>query len=158
MLALRCLPHAVHGFASVVAALLIVAPLIGRAGMIPELARLLPLYLLMTFSTAAAGLAGAALAVGRRADVLVGNLLAYLVLLAGGVFLPQGRVDWVDRLGTVLPVRHGLQAVRGAMDGTGWLPGTLGEVAVGAAWAALAWLIIGVQARRAWRHGIDGYA
>jgi ABC-2 type transport system permease protein len=153
----RCAPYPVQAMAMVLVALLIVPPIVGSTALIPDLLPRLPLYLLMALTTAAAGMAGAAVAVGRRADVLVGNLLQYLILLAGGVFLPPGRVAWVDAIGVVVPVRHGLAAVHASLAGRPWLQPALMEVAVGVGWLALAFVIVDVQARRARRLGHDDF-
>lgn len=154
---LRCLPFPVQGFVTVLLSLVIVAPVIGLTGTAVDLVPLLPLYFLMAMSTTAAGMAGAAFAIGRRADVFMGNLLQYLILLAGGVFLPPGRVAWVDAIGIVLPIRHGLAAVRAALAGEPWLRLVATEVAVGLGWLAATWLIVALLARRARRLGHDEY-
>jgi hypothetical protein len=60
------------------------------------------------------------LAVGRRADVLATNAVSFGILLAGGVFLPTGRVPLIDALGSILPVHHGLLAVRAGLAGRPW--------------------------------------
>ena len=155
---LRALPYPLLGFGLTLAALVVVAPLTGLTRLALDVVPWLPVYLLMSITTTAAGLACAALAVGRRANVLVGNLLSYLVLLAGGVFLPAGRLSWVDYLGVVLPIRHGLEAVRAGMAGNPWLPQLGAEVAIGVAWTLLAWAVVTIQVRRAHRHGFDDYS
>ncbi|MBQ0983203.1 ABC transporter permease [Streptomyces sp. F63] len=154
----RSLPYTGLGLLYCVVAMVVVAPLTGLTGTLPALLPWLPVYLLMAWTTSAAGLAGAALAVGRRADGLAGNLLAYLVLLASGVLLPPGRLPWVDALGTVLPVRNGLLAVRSGMAGEPWAGHLLAEAAVGAAWLLLAWLVVAWQVRRARAGGGDDFA
>ncbi|MET9760112.1 ABC transporter permease [Streptomyces sp. NPDC006372] len=155
---LRSLPYTALGFFYAVISLLLVAPLTGNTDMILPLLPWLPVYLLMAWTTSAAGLAGAAMAVGRRADAFMGNLLAYLILLASGVLIPEGRMPWVDAIGSVLPARHGLLAVRAGLEGQPWL-GELGlELAVGGAWLLLAGLIVSVQVRRAHRQGFDDFA
>jgi ABC-type multidrug transport system permease subunit len=156
--ALRAAPYPITGFAGAVLALVIAGPVTGHAALLPRLLPWLPLFAVMAFTTAATGLAAAGLAVGRRADVVAGNLLSYLILLAGGVFLPAGRVAWVDALGSVLPVRHGLAAVHAGLAGRPWLPDLLAEVTVGAGWLLVAWLIVVVQVRRARASGHDDFA
>jgi ABC-2 type transport system permease protein len=154
----RSAPYPLVGIASCLCALVVVGPATGHARLVVPLLAWLPLYLLMSLTTAMAGIAAGALVVGRRADVVAGNLLAYLVLLAGGVFLPPGRLAWVDAVGSVLPIRHGLAAVRTGLAGGAWLPEACWEAAVGAGWAVLAWSIIAVQVRRARASGHDDFA
>jgi ABC-2 type transport system permease protein len=153
----RALPHVLLGFTSTVACLLIVAPLIGRFELVPRLLPALPMYLLMAFTIAVAGLACAALAVGPRADVLVGNVLAYLMLLTGGVFVPQGRLPIVDALGAVLPVRHGIEGVRALLSGRPWSGAMLTEELIGCVWGSAAWTLVSLQVRRAYRDGTDDF-
>lgn len=155
---MRALPYPVLGLAFVVSAMVVVGPLTGQTTLTLRLVPWLPLYLLMSVTTTAAGLACAALAVGRRANVLVGNLLSYLVLLAGGVFLPDGELRWVDAIGVVLPIRNGLQAVRDGLNGRPWLGDVAMEIAVGMAWGLLAWAVVAIQVRRAHRHGFDSFS
>jgi ABC-2 type transport system permease protein len=153
----RAVPYPLVGFCCAVLSLVIGAPLVGLARDIPRIVPALPLYAVMAVTTTAAGLAVGALAVGKRADVMLGNSLAYLILLAGGVVLPAGRVVWIDWLGVLLPLRHGLDAVRAMLSGQPWLPSTALEVAVGAGWGLLAFLIVGVQTRRARVSGFDDF-
>jgi ABC-2 type transport system permease protein len=155
--ALRAVPHVLQAVAATVLSLAVVGPLVGVGELALRLLPLLPLYALMAVTGAAAGLAAAALAVGRRADVLAGNVLAYLVLLTGGVLVPPGRLAWVDALGSVLPIRHGLIAVHRLLDGGPWAGELLLEAAVGAGWAVLAVGLVSTQIARARRLGIDDF-
>lgn len=75
-LALRVWPYAAVGFVTSVIALLVASLTVGSSGLGPHLTGLLPIYALMAVSMCAAGLAATALAMGRRADIVVGNLLA----------------------------------------------------------------------------------
>lgn len=156
--ALRSWPYPVTGFCTCVVTLVVVAPVAGVSPMDPALLQFLPSFAVLAVTTSAAGLAGAAFAVGRRADVLVGNLLAYLTMLCSGAVLPPGHVRWVDSLGSVLPMRHGLAAVRAGQVGQPFIAEFLLEVAVGAGWLAVAWVLVGVQAHRARLTGNDNYA
>ncbi|SCL60051.1 ABC-2 type transport system permease protein [Micromonospora eburnea] len=155
---MRTLPYPVLGLVFILSAMVVVGPLTGQTALVLDLVPWLPLFFLMSVTTTAAGLACAALAVGKRANVLVGNLLAYLILLASGVFLPSGQVTWVDWIGSVLPIRHGLQAVRDGLEGRPWLGGVVAEIVVGVAWGLLAWAVVAIQVRRAHRHGFDSFS
>jgi ABC-2 type transport system permease protein len=109
-------------------------------------------------TTSAIGLAGAAFAVGRRADVLVGNLLAYLTMLGSAALVPPGHIWWVDRLGSFLPMRHGLAAIRASQAREPFAAGLLAEVVVGAGWLAVAWMVVRIQVHRAHVHGHDDFS
>jgi hypothetical protein len=154
---LRSWPYPVIGFGTSLATLLVVAPLDPRAT-IGQLPVLLPYFALLAMTTSATGLAGAAFAVGRRADVLVGNVLAYLTMLGSGAVIPPGRSTWVDVLGSFLPMRHGLAAVRASQAGRSSAGQLAVEVAVGVGWFVIAWALVTLQVRRARSTGDDDYA
>lgn len=154
---LRALPYPLAGFAGAVTAMLLVAPATGHASLAAALLPLLPLYLLMAFTTTATGLAAAMLALGRRADVTAGNLAMSLVLVAGGVFIPPDRVPLLSAIGWAVPVRHGLDAVRAALAGQPWMMDALREAAVGLGWLAMAYAALRLQVWRAARHGHDAF-
>jgi ABC-2 type transport system permease protein len=156
--AARALPYPIVGFAVLVVAAAIVAPLAGLGGLALRLVPVAFVYLLISFTATAAGLAAAAFAVGRHAETLASNLMGYVVMLCSGAFLPPGRVPVLDVIGTVLPGRHGLMAVRGYLDGRPWHAAVAAEAAVGVGWLAVAVLVVLVQMRRAWRHGHDDFA
>jgi ABC-2 type transport system permease protein len=155
---LRSWPHPVTGLCTGVVTLCAVAPFEDRELFGPSLPPTLLCFALIAITTSAAGLAGAAFAVGRRADVLVGNLLAYLTMLGCGGVVPPGRVGWIDVVGTVLPMRHGLAAIQALRADRPVVGQLCAEVAVGAAWLVLAWALIRVQAHRARSSGSDDYA
>jgi hypothetical protein len=155
---LRSWPYAVAATGMAAVVIVAVGPLTGQAGTVPALLTWLPVYLLMAGTTTTATIAATLLAVGRRADVLATNTLSFGILLAGGVFLPPGRVPLIDAVGAVLPVRHGLLAVRAGLAGEPWLGQMLLEVVVGLGWTAAGWVIMVAQVRRARRLGIDDFA
>ena len=155
---LRSWPYPVVGFATAVVTLAVIAPAAGIVWLGPPLVPLLSCLALLALTTSAIGLAGAAFAVGRRADVLVGNLLAYLTMLSSTALVPAGRIRWVDRMGSVLPMRHGLTALRAAQAHRPFT-GQLGaEVLVGAGWLAVAWILVRVQVHRARVNGHDDFS
>jgi len=136
----------------------VVAALTGLTGLAVELVPLLGLYALISCTVTVIGLALSSLAAGKRADVLTANLLSYLIMLCSGAFLPPGRLAWVDAVGTVLPVRHGLLAIHAALAGRPWLGEAALEFAVGCGWAAVTVAVVAIQGRRARRQGHDEFA
>jgi ABC-2 type transport system permease protein len=86
-----------------------------------------------------------------------GGRTAYLILLTAGVFVPPGRIPWVDALGQLMPLRHGLAAVRALLQGRPWQGELMLELVVGIGWAVAAWLIVRLQVRRARADGIDDF-
>jgi ABC-2 type transport system permease protein len=155
---LRSWPYPVVGFATAVVTLAVVAPAAGIVWLGPALVPLLLCLALLALTTSAIGLAGAAFAVGRRADVLVGNLLAYLTMLSSSALVPPGRIGWVDLLGSVLPMRHGLAAIRAAQAHQPFAAQLGAELLVGAGWLVVAWILVRVQVHRAHVHGHDDFS
>jgi ABC-2 type transport system permease protein len=156
--ALRCWPYPVTATALAAVTIALVGPITGQAALVPALLSWLPAYLLMAVTASAMTLAAALLALGRRADVLATNAVSFGILLAGGVFLPPGRVPVVDAVGAVLPVRHGLIAVRAGLDGGPFVGELAAEALVGLGWGLVAFAVTVVQVRRARRLGIDDFA
>jgi ABC-2 type transport system permease protein len=155
VLAARTVPYLVDALVAVVLCLVIVGPVTGNAALSVDLVPLLPLYCVVIVTSAAAGLACAALAVRAGVDELVGNGLSYLLVAAGGVLIPPGTVGWLDVIGGVLPLRHGLRAIRANLAGEAWFGHLSAELLVGLGWAVLAGLAIARQRGRARDRG-DG--
>lgn len=109
----------------------------GQGELALQLLALFPIYLLMALTSAAAGLTAAAAGLFGRAgsDIIVGNLGMYLIIAASGAMIPPGRVGWLDAIGTVVPMRHGISATHDHLAGRPWLGDVLAELAVGASWA-----------------------
>jgi ABC-2 type transport system permease protein len=133
----------------------IVGPVSGLGAMTPTLLRAFPVYLLMILTSAGAGLAVASLGTRFNSNVLLGNTLTYLMLAAGSLVTATTRVPVLGAIGAVLPMTHGVAAVRAFAAGRPWFLETAHEAAVGAGWAVLAALSYRVQAARARRTGKD---
>lgn len=154
----RVWPYPVVALAGMTAVLVLTAPLLGFTALGVRLIVLLPLYALMSMTSTALGLTGALLAVGRRSDVLAGNLLAYLLMVSSGALVPAGQIGWLDAIGAGLPLWHGLHAVRAALTDAPFIADVLREAAVGAGWFLVAWTVFRIQVHRARRSGHDHYA
>jgi ABC-2 type transport system permease protein len=146
----RALPFALDGMAAIVLVLGIDGPLLGLGSTSLSLFGVLPLLLLTAVTSSLFGLAVAALAARSGQDVLFGNLAAYIVLAACGVVAPlSSRLHWIRPLGDVLPMTHGLAAVRAGLAGTSWAGDAGLEAAVGAAWLLIALVLFRVGDRAA---------
>jgi hypothetical protein len=159
---LRVAPYPAAGLLLTVIAIAVAGPLLGLSATSLDLLALLPLYTVIAMTSAATGLAGAALAVGKRADVLVGNALAYVILLTSGALIPPARLPLLDAVGTVLPIRHALSALRALVAGQPWnsalvIDHVIAEMAVGASWLTVAWAVTMIQLRRVYRSGYDNF-
>lgn len=153
----RAASYPVVGFGLLLAEAAIAAPILGLTGFAVRMLPWLWIYALMACTLGIVGLAAATLTIGKRADVLAPNVLAYLIVLCSGAFLPPGRVGWIDAIGSVLPARHGLAAVHAAIDGRPWLAQVGLEIVVGVAFTVLTALVVLLQTRRASRLGHDDF-
>lgn len=129
--------------ATSLAGLFIVAPLFGVDLALVKVLAILPLLLLVTLTTYAAGLLlGSLVLRAMMARNLVGNL-AYTTLMAvAGVNVPVSFFPRpVQLLASVLPLTHGLRAIREVIDGAsfvGVLDDVVLEALVGCCWFVLA--------------------
>ncbi|MFC5147056.1 ABC transporter permease [Streptomyces aureoversilis] len=157
--ALRALVHGAHGLVLLVCCLLVDSLLLGSPGLILRVLPLLPLYALMALSSLGLGLAGAAVATGRRSDVLVGNLLNTAIMLGSGVLVSLGHPGgWLRTLTELLPVTHGLTAVREFMAGRSDYADVGWECVVALGWFGVMAAVLQVQSVRARRTGFDEFA
>lgn len=156
-LLLRTVPWTLEAVVTAVVCIVVVGPLLGQVTLVGVLLTALPFYVFMALTSIAAGSVAASFAVGRRADVLVGNAFAYLTIATTGALVPAGRLPALDLIGTVLPLRNGVLAVRAYADGRPWTGHLLAEAAVGGGWALLAWAAYTAQFARARRLGTDDY-
>jgi ABC-type multidrug transport system permease subunit len=154
----RAWPYPVVGFVLLVAEALAAAALMGMWGLALHLLPWLWLLALMSLTFALVAIAWATLTIGRRADVLAPNLLAFAVVLFSGAVIPPGRLGWVDAIGTVMPTRHGLAALRAALDGRPWASQAWEEILLGAAYAIGVILAVRFHEGRAQRLGLDDFA
>ncbi|GAA4952251.1 ABC-2 type transport system permease protein [Nonomuraea thailandensis] len=151
--ALRSFPWLANGMASAMLCLAIVGPATGNADLSLALLPTLPIFALITVTSAAMGLAAASPSVGRRAESVVANGLTYLLIATAGLLIPVGQSRTLDMIGSVLPVRHGVLAIRAFIVDQPWLDDVIREVAIGGVWAMLAY---GLYRRQAARSRVDG--
>lgn len=80
------------------------------------------MFLTAAMAVACLGLlAGAAVLVYKRGEVLAGMLLFGMSLLSGSVFPVSALPDWLEAIGRVLPLRFAFDGVRDALfQGSGW--------------------------------------
>lgn len=132
--------------------------LTGQGGLMLDLAALLPIYLVISLSCSAAGLACASVCVGKRAEVALYNGLATLIDLSSGAMIPTGKIAPLEAIGEFLPVTHGVSALRSALAGKSWAGELSLEIAVLGGWLVLASLLFAGQTRRSRRTGYDAYS
>ncbi|MDP8911083.1 MAG: ABC transporter permease [Actinomycetota bacterium] len=144
------------GLVDALVAAVLVGAFVGELDLVPELLAAAPLFLLVALTTSGLGLVVAALSLTQRIDVLLTNLAAYLVLVFGGIVAPISVFGDVGAtIVRLLPLTNGLLAIRSFVAGEPWVAEAALEVAVGAAWIALAAVLIQVQSHRARHRGSD---
>lgn len=159
----RGLQWTVTGLASSLIAWIVLPPLLGVPLPWPRALYAIPVVLLIIVSSYGYGcaLAGVALRL-RGVEWLVLNFAYGIVMTFGGVNVPVG--VWPGPLQAavqVLPVVHGLEAVRGILDGApaGRVAGLLAiEALVGAGWYAVAAVSIERLVSAGRRDGSLGHA
>jgi ABC-2 type transport system permease protein len=131
------------GLAASLGALLVVGPLFDLAFPWPEVLLVVPLTLLVGLTSYCVGTFLAGLIIRwREGNVVVANIGIAAVMTICGVNVPlsfyPAPLEWASQL---LPLTHGLVAIRGVLDGEGVLlvarEAAL-EIVVGAGWLALA--------------------
>ena len=155
LVAARWAVYAAEGLTTALVAVPVAALVAADGRMLHELPAALPLYALMTLSSSAFGLAVAVLAMTGRADVFLTNLAAYLVLALSGVLSPLRGGGVRAVAGAVLPLSHGIAALRALHAGAPVLATASGEALVGAVWCVLAVVGLRLQERRSRRTGRD---
>lgn len=122
--------------------LLVVGPLFGLPLPWPQTLLVLPLLVLVTLSTYMMGTVFGSLVLRwTEARNLVSNVMAAVMMAVCGVNVPVAVFPgWVQAVANVLPLTHGLRAIRVVLAGAGG--GIAGEaaleVAVGLGWFAVA--------------------
>jgi ABC-type polysaccharide/polyol phosphate export permease len=148
----------VYGLEGVAGAMVggVVAGLIvqGPAGVRTVLA-MTPFIVLLAAAAMCFGMFLAAVSLGRTVTPMIGNWATAVVLLVSGV-VPISKAGGVlGAVGSVLPLREGLESARAATAGRDWM-GLAGiEVLIAAAWLLLAAAVSRLQTRRALASGFD---
>jgi ABC-2 type transport system permease protein len=122
-----------------------------------HLLRAVPLILLTIASASALGWLVGAISLSIRWGHIVCNMLGYLMIALCGINFPFSALPpAVQGLGILLPVTHGLLAVRAVIDGASYaavMPLIGMEVLIGCGYAALAWLTFGWRLRTTRQRG-----
>lgn len=154
-LLVRSVPHLAAGFLSALVGIWTVGPLTGHPGLAADLTPALPLYAVMALTSTAAGLAVGILATPSDNEILASNVLAYAILVGSGAIIPVDRLGPAGWPGEILPMRHGITAVRDLLAGQPWLADALIEVGVGAGWLLVAAAALANRVRAARTRGAE---
>jgi len=116
-----------------------------------NLLRAVPVILLIVASASALGWTIGAFSLPIRYGYRICNLMAYAMMVFCGVNFPLSALPpAVQTIGNLLPVTHGLQAVRALIDGASYasvLPEVGAEVVIALVFSAVAWLMFGFRLR-----------
>lgn len=139
----RGLQWVVEGSVCAMLALVLVGPIFDVPLTVATVLACAPLVLLVSISTYGLGLVVAALVMRTpRVRAVVSNVGFLVLAFSAGIYVPVSALPgWLQLVGEVLPVRHGLAAVRGVIDGapaSAVLGQTALEVLVATAWFAAA--------------------
>ncbi|MFG3225349.1 ABC transporter permease [Kitasatospora sp. NPDC048194] len=128
---------------------------IGRAAVLGRLLLALPLFALLGVCAIGLGVTVASLTTRVSADTLVTNATCYLVLAVCGVVAPVPHWAPARFVADLLPFTPGLKAIRSALAGGSPWGYVLWEIALSAAWFALAAVMLRLKAERTRRSGDD---
>jgi len=114
-----------------------------------NLMRSVPVILLIVLSASALGWSIGAFSLPIRYGFMICNWFAYAMIIFCGVNIPTSALPpAVQFIGNLLPVTHGLQAVRALIDGASYtsvLPLVGAECLVALVYSAIAWLTFGYR-------------
>ncbi len=139
----RSLENVIDGLLTAVAAFVIIAPLFGFPVPLPHALMALPVLTLVTVTTfALATFLGALVLRAMGTRNVVSNIVYLTMMAICGVNVPvEFWPNWVEVVASLLPLTHGLKAIRAIFDGATLpttVPQILAEAIVGASWFAVA--------------------
>ncbi|HSQ38789.1 MAG TPA: ABC transporter permease [Anaerolineales bacterium] len=129
----------------------VLIPVLGIEISFINLMRSVPVILLIIISASALGWSIGAFSLPIRYGYMICNWFAYAMIIFCGVNIPVSALPpAVQFIGNLLPVTHGLQAVRALIDGAAYadvwpLIGT--EIMIALVYSAAAWLMFGYRMR-----------
>jgi ABC-2 type transport system permease protein len=116
-----------------------------------NLLKAVPIILIIIASASALGWCIGAFSLPIRYGFMICNLSAYAMMIFCGVNVPTSALPpAVQFIGNLLPVTHGLQAVRAVIDGATYasvLPLVGKEILIALIYSAIAWLTFGYRLR-----------
>ena len=116
-----------------------------------NLLKAVPIILIIISSASALGWAIGAFSLPIRYGYMICNWAAYAMMIFCGVNIPTSALPpAIQVVGNLLPVTHGLQAVRAIIDGASYasvLPLVGKEILIALTYSAVAWLTFGYRMR-----------
>lgn len=116
-----------------------------------NLMRAVPIILITLASASSLGWCIGAFSLPIRWGFMICNWLAYAMMIFCGVNIPTSSLPTaIQVVGSLLPVTHGLQAVRAIIDGATYasvLPLVGDEILIALAYSAVAWFTFGYRMR-----------
>jgi ABC-2 type transport system permease protein len=128
--------------------------------MIVNLLKAIPFILIILISACALGWGFGAFSLPIRYGYTLCNLFAYAMMIFCGINIPTSALPPAVRfIGNLLPVTHGLQAVRAIIDGASYasvMPLVGKEILIALVYSTIAWLIFGYRLRVTRQRGTYG--
>ncbi|MDH6118585.1 hypothetical protein ABH930_003530 [Kitasatospora sp. GAS204A] len=153
----RSLPYLVEAFGSWLVAFLVVPPLIGDAALLTRFPQALAGAVVVALAGLSVGLLVTAFSLGKRADLLAGNLASYAFLLLGGVLPTVAAPGWLRVVADLVPYGAAVSCFRHAVAGRADLPAAGHAILLSGCWLIAAALVLQYQERRFRRTGHDDF-
>jgi ABC-2 type transport system permease protein len=142
----RAIPYVVNAFAVMVFTLVCARLLTGLRIPIDAWPAVLGAMAAGSFACTAFGIGVGALGLRFRNVNGVANLALMTFVVTSGAAVPRAAMpDWLNAIGSVLPLTHAIQAARAAVAGLGWHaagPQILAELLVGAGYCVVALVLL----------------
>lgn len=132
--------------------LITLAPFFGPGVALSDGLRALPVFILTICSVSTLGWLIGSISLGIRWGPLLGNSMAYAMMILCSVNTPSQMLPVaLGSLGRMLPLTHGLLAIRMILNGSPYsqVAGLIGyELLIGAVYGAVAWVLFGWRLHR----------
>jgi ABC-2 type transport system permease protein len=136
---------------AVTASFIVLIPLLHISIVLENLLRAIPIILITLASASALGWCIGAFSLPIRYGFMICNISAYAMMIFCGINVPVNSLSPAVRIvGNLLPVTHGLQAVRAVIDGATYasvMPLIGMEALIALIYSALAWVTFGYRMR-----------
>ncbi len=139
----RSLPGYVEGLLRILLVLLILVPFFGADLTTLALLRAAPIFIITVASASALGWLSGAIMLPTRWGMLACNTIGYLMMITGGVNFPVTALPPIIQwFGRILPMTHGLLAIRQVIDGASYADVSsliVSEIIIGVIYGMAAW-------------------
>ncbi|NUP15825.1 MAG: ABC transporter permease [Streptomyces sp.] len=154
----RGVPYMCAGWAAFALTVGVLTPASGGGLSFDRLPAMLVVSSIIAVSSGLAGLTASIVSAPSRNDTLVTNLVSYAIIAVGGAVVPVERLGDLSSIGSILPMQHGISALRAIESARPWGHQALLELAVGGAWLVVGWCAVRFLTHRARTRGREDFA